>query len=137
MPAANEGEENEPQPNDNQVTVLTNEQQQLAHDLGTPLDSSQLLHVNSSSSQAAANPGAQLQLQITVRCDAPLFSSLVVEYVARGCGSSDSAAAQPVVLIAPIDGSTGSGPSVANFGRLSIPQSEDGGTVPEVRDYTI
>jgi hypothetical protein len=113
--AANQDEENEPQPTEHPIPVLTNVHQQLAQDLDTPLESSQLLHVNSSS-QAAADVAVHLQLHITVRRDAPFFASLVVEYAARGCDSSSSSkATQPVVLIEPIGISTDSGSSQATY----------------------
>jgi hypothetical protein len=132
---ANPNEENEPQPTERQIVVLTNEQQQLAQDLEMPLDSIRLLHVNSSS-HAAADVAVQLQLHITARRDAPFFSSLTLAFAARGCSSSSgssssssSNAVQPEVSIEPIGRSTGSAASQTTYKR----QLEDQAQLLEVQ----
>jgi hypothetical protein len=128
--AASDGE-NESQTAERQIAVLTNEQQQLVQDLVMPLDASRLLHV-SSSSHAAADVALQLQLHITVRRDAPFFSSLTLAYAARGCSSSSSTsstAVQPLVSIEPIGISTGSAASQTTYKR----QNEDQAPLLEVQ----
>jgi hypothetical protein len=136
-------EANEPEQNGGHITVLTNEQQQLANELQTPLDSSQLLYVNSSSKPAVAGDAIQLQLLVTVNHDAPFFSSLALCYVAKGCGgnsrdsSGSSSSSQPAsFLIEPAGLPAGSGLNEATYQRLSINKQGDDDAPLEVRSCT-
>lgn len=127
LPANNQA--HGPEPVFERITVLINAQHLLLNDLETPLDSSQLLFINSSrhastSSQPTADDSVvQLQLHVTVGHDAPFFSSLALQYVARGCGASTDSASQPELFIDPVGAAARSALHKASHQRLGVAQA--------------